>query len=144
MNESPRLIDRFREELAQRGVEAPGEVRECGMFLDIYWPPCGDAEYLMSRVKVDPSFTIKGYTRYVAIARVLDEIRFFAARIDVGEVAGADRERVSAVERETDEHEMAIFETISDAVTFTLSYLGGASLRDVPVRRIRPTPERYR
>lgn len=87
---------------------------------------------------------VTSYTRYVAIARVLDEIRFFASRFDVGEVVGADPERVAAVERDTDEHEMAIFETISDAVTFTLSYLGGTPLRDVPVRRIRPTPERYR
>ena len=142
-----RLLDRFRAELHSRDVPIPGELIHCGVYPDLMWPPCGDAEYFMSRVTEDPAFRVMGYTRFVMLGWVIDEIRFYASRIEAGDVpwwfSGEDSARVAACEAEADEHELAIFETMGDAVTFTISYLGGVPLKDIAVPRIKPTPQRY-
>jgi hypothetical protein len=147
MEQRGRLLDEFQAELARHGLGMPGELREIGLCLDVFWPPCGDGQYVMSRVTIDPSFIIIGHTRYVAMSWVLDEIRFLATRITPGEPpwwwTGEDPARVAAVNADEDELEMGIFESIADAVAFTVSYLGGTRLADVRVQRIRPTPERY-
>jgi hypothetical protein len=142
-----RLLDRFQAELDRRGEPMPGELEDVGVFADLMWPPCGDSEYAMSRLIEDPAFTITGYTRYVALACVFDEVRFFAAPIEPGSPdwwwSGERSEQAAAIDAESDEHEMAIFGSVNDAVTFVLAYLGGTSLRDVDVPRIKPTIERY-
>ena len=103
---------------------------------------------MLERAKADPAFTITAYTRYVALARVVDEIRFFAAPIPVGAPSwwwnDQFPDRVRAVTAEPDIHEMAILETVADAVRFTLRYLAGTSLDAIDVVRIRPTAARYR
>jgi hypothetical protein len=78
MGEQRRLLDEFDLELRVRGLAAPGTIEVCGVFGDLMWRPCrGDLRSL----HMDPAFMIISYTRHVAVARVVDEIRFFAARI---------------------------------------------------------------
>src|SRR5262249_32207670 len=93
------------------------------------------------------SFAIVGYTRFVVLSWVIDEIRFQASRIEAGDfpwwLSGEDPARVAACQAEPDEHEMAILDTLADAVAFTLSYLEGKALRESDVVRIKPTPARY-
>jgi hypothetical protein len=100
-----------------------------------------------SLVAADPAFTITGDTRYVALAWIIDEIRFFAGRIEPGTPrwwwSGERSDQVAAINAESEDYELAIFESVSDAVTFTLAYLGGSSLHDISVVRIKPTTERY-
>ena len=126
----------------------PGELLEVGLFGDLAWPPSGDSEYMLSRVSADPAFTITGYTRTVALARIIDEIRFFAGRIEPGTPSwwwsGERSDQVAAINAESEKHELAIFESVDDAVTFAVAYLGGAELHDIGVIRITPTTERYR
>ena len=125
----------------------PGEVQDVGLFADLAWPPCGDSEYVLSRRTADPAFTITGYTRYVALACIIDEIRFFAGRIEPGTPSwwwsGERPDQVAAINAESEDYELAVLESVSDAVTFTLAYLGGTALRDIDVIRVRPTTERY-
>ncbi len=143
-----RLVDAFQTELRERGLVIPGVLAECGTFGDLLWPPCGDRAYVASRATADPAFTLTGYSRLVALARVLDEIRFYAAAIPQGATdwwwSGEEPQRVAAVRTESDRYELAIFKTLPDAVTFTVRYLGGAVLAEIDVVRITPTPERYR
>ena len=142
-----RLVDQFRAEIARLGVPMPGELEEIGAFADLLWPPFGDGAYVRSRVTEDPAFTIKSRTRYVVLAWIIDEIRFYAARIEPGSPSwwwsGERPEQLAAIEAESDDREMAIFATIADAATFTIRYLGGEPLREIGVARDKPTAERY-
>ena len=142
-----RLVDQFRAEIVRRGVPMPGELEEIGAFADLLWPPFGDGAYVTSRVTEDPAFTLKSRTRYVALAWIIDEIRFFAARIEPGSPSwwwsGERPEQVAAIESESEDHELAIFATIADVLTFTIRYLDRAPLNEVEVARIKPTAERY-
>src|SRR5262245_33137275 len=101
-----RLLDQFRAELDRRGMPMPGELF-ANAALDLFWPPCGDWDYVTSRYTEDPSITITGYTRYVTPSWVIDEIRFLASRIEPGDPpwwwSGRDPNRVAAVEAESDE-----------------------------------------
>lgn len=147
MGEPRTLLDEFNLELRARGLAAPGQIEMCGWFGDLMWTPCGDLDYVKSLPKVDPAFTITSYARYVALARIVDEIRFFAARIAPGVPpwwwSGEDPDRVTAVQAESPHHEMAILESVADAVRFTHSYLSGTSLAAVDVVRVRPSIARY-
>jgi len=140
-------VDEFKIELQTRGVSMPGELLECGLFEDLMWSPCGDSDYVISHHTMDPAFTITAYTRWVALARILDEIRFYAAPIPEGAPSwwwsGEDPDRVAAVRAEADEYEIAIFNSVSEAVTFTLSYLAGAPFGAIEVVRIAPSASRY-
>lgn len=147
MGEQRRLLDEFHLELGARGLAASGKIEMCGCFGDLMWPPYGDRDYVISRVTVDPAFMITSYARYVALARILDEIRFFAARIEPGAPSwwwsGEDPNRVAAVQAESEQYEMAILLSVTDAVRFTHSYLSGASLDAIDVVRVRPSIARY-
>jgi hypothetical protein len=141
-----RLVDQIRAEIARRGVPVPGVLEEVGAFADLSWPPCGDGANIMSRVTEDPAFTITSRTRYVALAWIIDEIRFYAARIEPGAPSwrwsGERPDQVAAIEAESEDYGLAIFATVEDAVTFTVWYLGGAPLHEIGVARIKPTTER--
>jgi len=142
-----RLVDQFRAEFARRGAPLPGDLEETSAFGDLLWPPSGGGAYLMSRVTEDPAFTVTSATRLVAFAWIIDEIRFYAARIEPRSPSwwwsGERPEQVAAIEAESEDSEMAIFATVEDAATFTIHYLGGALLREIEVVRIKPTTERY-
>jgi hypothetical protein len=151
MGEHRRLLDEFHWELQAQGIAAPGKIEICVTFGDLMWPPCGEAggmRDMLERAKADPAFTITAYTRYVALARVVDEIRFFAAPIAAGAPSwwwnGQAPDRVAAVKAEPDIHEMAILKRVTDAVRFTQRYLAGTSLDAIDVVRIRPTAARYK
>ena len=120
-----------------------GSLGTCGPFADLLWPPCGDRDYVLARTDADPAFTLTGYSRWVALGRILDEIRFYAGPIPEGAPrwwwSGEDPSRVAAVEAEENGCELAIFESVADAVTFTVSYLGGVGFCDIAVVRITPT-----
>jgi hypothetical protein len=126
----------------------PGELKECGIFCDLLWSPCGDGEHVTSRATEDPAFTVTGYTRWVALACMLDEIRFYAACLSPGSASwcwtGEQPNRVAAIEAESEDSELAVFESVADAVTFSVNYLGGAALRDIDVVRIKPPFARYK
>lgn len=92
----------------------------------------------------DPAFTIVGHTRYVALARILDEIRFFAGRVEpLTPPWWSGSARAAEVSAESEEHELAIFETIGDAVLFSVRYLSGTALREIEIPRTKPTSTRY-
>lgn len=143
MGEHRRLLDEFQLELQAQGLATPGEIEICLLFGDLVWRPCGDASDLFERAKADPAFKITAYTRYVALARLVGEIRYFAAPIPVGAPSwwwnGQDPGRVAAVKAEPDIHEMAILQSVTDAVRFTRSYLTGTPLDAIDVVRIRPS-----
>jgi hypothetical protein len=40
-----------------------------------------------------------------------------------------------AIEAESEDSELGVFESVADAVTFSVNYLGGAALRDIDVVR---------
>lgn len=112
MGEHRRLLDEFQLELQAQGIATLGEIKPCGVFGDLVWSPYGDIRNLSERAGTDPAFTITAYTRYVALARLVGEIRFFAAPIAEGAPSwwwnGQDPDRVAAVKSEPDTHEMAI------------------------------------
>jgi len=141
------LLDEFNLELRVRGMAAPGKIDICGCFGDLMWTPHGDLDHVKSLPMVDPAFTITSYTRYVALARIVDEIRFFATRIEPGAPSwwwsGEDPDRVTAVQAESPHYEMAILESVADAVRFTHSFLSGTSLAAIDVVRVRPSIARY-
>jgi hypothetical protein len=138
---SGRLVDEFEVELARRSLAVPGELEICGVFGDLLWPPCGNRDW-HSRVDVDPAFTLTGYSRWVALARIDNEIRFYAAPLPEGFGpwwwSGEDPARVAAVKAEPDVCELASFGTIGDAVSFAVAYLRGVSFERIDVVRIRP------
>ena len=143
-NAGPRLIDEFRAEALARGIAIRGEVEECGMFGDLEWPPNGaDTGEMWPRCERDPAFTVTGYSRWLAFARICGEIRYYAAPFPGGTRDwwwdGSDPARVAAVEAEPDESEMAILASVADAVTLTAAYLDGAALREIGVPRTRPS-----
>jgi hypothetical protein len=140
-----RLVDAFQAEAARRGVQVPGRLTVIGSFGDLFGPPCGDFAYVASRDTDDPAFKIGGHTRYIALARILDEIRFFAARIEplTPPWWWSNPARAAAVSAESEEYELAIFETVADAVVFSVRYLAGMALRDIDIVRTKPTAARY-
>ena len=147
MSSRLRLIDEFASEVRARGLPDLGKVETCGLFGDLCWRPHGDADYLWSRRAKDPAFTIEGYARMIALARILDDIRYYAAPIVEGAPSwwwsGADPDRVAAVRAEPYEYELGRFSTIADAVRFAHSYLAGVPFGSLDVPRWRPAGSRY-
>ena len=81
-----KLIDVFSK--AWEGAKHPPDcvIAECAVFGDLTWPPSADsAEDLIAQVNNDPHMTITGYSRWVALGRIVGELRFYAARIPEGE-----------------------------------------------------------
>jgi hypothetical protein len=143
-NAGPRLIDEFRAEALARGIAIRGEVEECGMFGDLEWPPNGaDTGEMWARCERDPAFTITGYSRWLAFARICGEIRYYAAVLPVGGMtlsgSGVDLARVAAADAESDDSELAILASVGDAVTLTVEYFDGKPLREIGVPRTRPS-----
>lgn len=138
-----RLMDEFRAEALARGAALPAEPEACLVFGDLEWEPNGGGteEFWAARER-DPAFTVTGYSRWVALARILGEIRFYAAPIPAGAPAwyrsGEDAARAVAVDAEPDESELAVLPGVSEAVTLTLDYLAGTPLRAVRVPRTPP------
>jgi hypothetical protein len=139
MTERRRLLDEFHLELQAQRIAMPGEIEICGMFGDLMWSPLGEPGGVFERAKADPAFLVRGYTRYVALARIVDEMRFFAGRIPPGAPpwwwSGQDPARVAAVEAEPDCYEMGVLARVADVVRFTHSYLTGTVLEAVDVIR---------
>lgn len=138
-----RLVDEFRAEALARGVALPADPEESLVFGDLEWEPNGaDSEDFWPARERDPAFTVTGWSRWVAFARILGEIRFYAAPIPAGAPpwyrTGEDPARTAAVDAEPDESELAVLSTVADAVTLTVEYLGGTPLRDVGVPRTPP------
>ena len=143
-NAGPRLIDEFRAEALARGIPIRGEVEEAGIFGDLEWPPNGaDTGEMWARCEHDPAFTITGYSRWLAFARICGEIRYYAASFPEGTREwwwdGSDPARIAAIEAESDHCELAILTSVADAVTLTYKYLGGTPLQEIAVPRTRPT-----
>ena len=138
---SERLVNQFQTELRRRGLDLPGSLKISSLG-DLLWPPCGDINYIFTR-DADPAFTVTGYSRWVAMNDD-DEIRYFAGPIPEGVPpwwwSGEAPARVAAVKAETDWGELAILGSVADAVTFTVSYLGGDRFSDIGVVRIKPGP----
>jgi hypothetical protein len=147
MSECRRLLDEFHLELQAQGIATPGEIEICGMFGDLMWSPLGEPCDVLERAKADPAFLVRAYTRHVALARIVDEIRFFAGRIQPGAPpwwwSGQDPARVAAVEAEPDCYEMGVLAGIADAVRFAHSYLTGTALEAVDMIRSRSAGVRY-
>jgi hypothetical protein len=146
MTERRRLLDEFHLELQAQGIATPGEIEICGMFGDLMSGPLGGPG-VFERAQADPAFQVTSYTRYVVLARIVDEIRFFAARIPPGTRpwwwSGQDPARVAAVEAEPDCYEMGVLAGIADAIRFMHSYLTGTALEAVDLVRSRSSGVRY-
>jgi hypothetical protein len=137
-----RLVDEFRAELRRRDAPLPGTLEICGVFCDLLWEPCGRGD-LLARTEREPAFVLTAYARFLALARVFGEIRYYAAPIPEGAPSwwwsGEDPARVDAVKAEQQPgHELGILHDVADAVTFAIEYLGGSSFRTIQVRRSGP------
>jgi hypothetical protein len=141
-----RLVDEFRADALARGLAVPGEVGVSVTFADLEWEPFGaEGESLddtLAARERDPAFTVTGYSRWVAFARIRGEIRYWAAPIPEGAPAwwwtGEDPARRAAVEAEPEQCELAVLGSVADAVTLTAEYLGGAPLGEIRVARTPP------
>lgn len=147
-----RLLDEFRTEWSQGSSAPSAELRECCVFVDLMWTPLGHedaeasdprarAEAFDARAKADPAFTVEGYSRYLALARICQEIRYYAGpHLVYADVwSRADPQRREVIRLEEDKHEIGILPTVMDAVRFTEQYLVGRALREIDVAR-KPPP----
>jgi hypothetical protein len=144
-----RFVDDFRAHLEATGLPLPGELQECLMFGDLEWPPNSiGGEDVLARIVREPAFTVSGHTRWLAFARICNEIRYYAAPLPTGATAwrASDPERRAAIDAEPDEYELGIVPSVADAVALALEYLGGPTLASISVPRTRlggrPKPER--
>jgi len=135
-----RLVDEFRAEVSVRGCRLPGELEECGCFGDLMWSPNGGGFDLLRRMEEDPAFEVVGYSRWVAFARICNEVRFYAGPLPQGAWdwywSGEYPERVAALDAEPDVNELGVLPSPTAAVTFAVEYLGGTPLKEIDVRRI--------
>jgi hypothetical protein len=111
-------------------------------FADLEWRPNGDGpDDFIQRWERDPAFTVKGYTRWVAFARICGEIRVYAGPLPQGAWpwywSGEDPERAAAVDAEPESSEMGVLMSVEDAVKLTFEYLGGTPLEEIGVSRRR-------
>jgi hypothetical protein len=144
------LLYEFEAELARRAIPPPGSCEICFVFGDLMWPSSGSdslsrAEEApdFSRFEEDPAFTLTAYSRWMALARINGEIRFYAAPLPKEAPAiGKDPARRAAAEAEPPGFDLAIFGTVSDAVSFAVAYLGGAPLGTIEVARIKRSRSR--
>jgi len=144
-----RLVDEFQAELQHRGITLPGSLSVGSFLAELLWKPNGGGSLrdLVARCALEPAFVLDGHSRWLVFARIVGEIRFYAAPIPGGAHSwwwsGEDPARVAAIIAEPNAHEIGILETIADAVRFSAAYLGGTPLRDIPILRIQTTRARY-
>jgi hypothetical protein len=142
-----RLVDEFQAELARRGLPLPGSLQLHGLFGDLLWKPQPDRNLILSLGESDPAFSLTGYSRWIALARIDNEVRIYAAPLPEGAPSwwwtGEDPARRAAVEAEPRDIELAIVDTVGDAVSFAVAYLGGTDLGRIDVARVRPSGARY-
>ena len=135
-----KLVDEFSLEWNRTEAAKACVIDVHGVFGDLLWPPGGDsAEDVFARAEADPAFTITAFSRWVALARIFDEIRFYAAPIPEGATpwwwTGERPARVDAIKAEPDEYELGSFATVSNAVAFTSAYLTGSRLHAIATER---------
>jgi len=139
-----RFVDEFQAELAQCDLPLPASLEICGIFGDLLWPPAPDFAFLLS----DPAFTLTGYSRGMALARIHGDIRFFAGPLPEGGFpwwwSGENPARRAAVEAEPWACELGILETVGDAVSFAIRYLSGTDLGRIEIVRVPPRRESRR
>ena len=91
---------------------------------------------VLERSERDPAFVVKRRLRWVALARINGEIRYYAGPIPPGSDAarGAGSVHVDPDEHESQPWELGVLECVEDAVTQVAEYLADAelSLIDVP------------
>ena len=123
------LNDEFQQAFSHADIDIPGRIQVVGVFADLIWdadsPPI---ESLMA----DPAFCVVGRTRYVALQRVRDEIRYFAAPIQHPSDFTRDvsPEDLKAILAEPDKHRMGVLPSLDDAVQLVLTYLSGGVIKE--------------
>ena len=137
---SVRLVDEFLAVADRLGLHIAGEISECGMFVDLQWKPHGFClEDISARTARDPAFTVTGWTRWLAFARICNHIRYYAAPLPIGAASWheSDAERRAAIEAEPNESELGILPSVANAVALTLEYLAGVPFALIKASRIK-------
>lgn len=137
------LAKEFDDAVIARRIVIAGKARLVGMFLELMWDPfhelavvirsAGASAAVQAMMEKDPAFVVEGVTRFVALARLGGEIRYFAAPIPKG--TRADPDRAAAIEEEVERSESGVLASADDAVTFVYEYLLGATFEQVSVKR---------
>jgi hypothetical protein len=132
-----RLIDEFRKHSLAVAPHLHALCDECGCFGDLEWPPRETGnEALQLRISRDPAFMLIGYTRWLAFARICNELRYYAAPLkDTPTSLASDAGRRASIEREAEFWELAVLPGVEEAVALAAAYLGGADLSSIQVPR---------
>lgn len=132
--EAPRLIDEFRAEVRLRELSCAPHVEECFMFGDLEWTPQGPD--VLERARRDPALLAFGRTRYVALARIAGEIRYFAAPVQPGtDFAKHVAVCADKLDLEREGHEAGVVDSVPTAVDLVDAYLRGDALSKITVHR---------
>lgn len=136
------LAKEFDEAVIGRRLVIAGQARIVGMFLELMWDPfhelaavirsAGASAAVQAMMEKDPAFVVEGVSRFVALARLGGEIRYFAAPIPKG-TRGA--ERAAAIEEEPERSEIGVLASVEDAVSFVNEYLLGGTFEQLSVKR---------
>ena len=132
-----RLIDDFRKHSLAVAPHIHALCNECGCFGDLEWPPRETShEAFRLRIALDPAFELVGYTRWLAFARICNELRYYAAPLkDTPTSIASDAGRRASIEREAEIYELAVLPGVEEAVALAAAYLGGADLSNIKVPR---------